>query len=331
MRPATAAPMVMAGLKWPPELRAYAKDATSTARPKARPIPRLPTGCCPPTASAVPTPRNTSTKVPVISAQYLRIDLPVSVMAFPPRGSPRRAEPKRVGLRALAIPFADSARAPYARAVCQQQPRCFQRCSDRVVRRRPRLLQPRLAPGAEGRELVDRLHVVRGDGIDLDGVVADAGRHRREHAVGGTEAAEQIAAAAGEAPARVGPDGGDARHIRLRLRRELDRPRLALEVHGGRHTQIAEARVHLRGDGAGVRPGARPRRPQPKLGKFLSEIIEDRERLPHRAVAVDQDRQLARGRILTDFLLRPLLVDRHHDLLELDLVVGEREPRSHRP
>src|SRR5690606_9971438 len=77
----------------------------------------------------------------------------------------------------------------------------------------PRLLQRRFLPAPEGRQRVDRLDIGGSNGIDVDLITADAGRHRHIHAVGGAERAEQEIAALPEAAAGVAPHFGDAADI----------------------------------------------------------------------------------------------------------------------
>ena len=74
-----------------------------------------------------------------------------------------------------------------------------------------------------------------------------------------------------------------------------------------------------------MRPRRQIRRPQRELRKFIREIVEDRQRFPHRDRAVDQRRHLARRRMLQDRSLVVALVKRNDDFLERNFMVGERE------
>ncbi|MBA7619265.1 hypothetical protein ES703_26603 [subsurface metagenome] len=84
------------------------------------------------------------------------------------------------------------------------------------------------------------------------------------------------------------------------------------------------------------RPSACPRRalvgPELLLGKFLGEIFDDGERIPHRDVAIDQDRHLAGGRDIENALLVGSPgIERDERLLERDVAGAQRQPWPHRP
>src|SRR5262252_6206624 len=90
--------------------------------------------------------------------------------------------------------------------------------------------------------------------------------------------------------------------------------------------------MHLGRDRARMRPLGAILRPEPRVRKALSEVLDDGERIPNRGLAINQDWHLARTGEGQDTILVVLPgIERDEDLLEGDMGGAHRQPWPHRP
>ena len=119
--------------------------------------------------------------------------------------------------------------------------------------------------------------------------------HRCEHRVRAAERAEQERSFLAITAGAIGPDFLNARHIGTCVIRQIDRADRTVKIHAAFIAQRHEARMHLRRNRARMRAPRAVLRPQLRLREFLGEIFDDRKRIPHRDIAIDQRRHLARA------------------------------------
>ncbi len=91
-------------------------------------------------------------------------------------------------------------------------------------------------------------------------------------------------------------DRADAFDIRPGAGEDLERLVAGLEVHRQRRAQVVEARMHFAGNGAAMRARHAIRWQQPGVRQGFSEILGNRERVPHRHPVVHETRHQHRRR-----------------------------------
>ena len=161
-----------------------------------------------------------------------------------------------------------------------------------------------------------RLHVGFHRRAHVDVVGDEALHYRRIHRVRGGELAEQerppcpVSSRAHRSrfPARARCPPAQRRRARAWRADARSSCRTRCATARSRHASRSRSRAHA--------PAPLVGRPEAGVRKFLGEVFEDRERLPHMGVAVDQDRHLAAGRMLEDLLAAAIDVERDHFLVE---------------
>ena len=105
-----------------------------------------------------------------------------------------------------------------------------------------------------------------------------------------------------------------------------------MQVHTAFVAKRRKPRMHLGGHRTGMRAVSRMFGPKPLFRETLSDIFDDRKRIPDGDVTIDQYRHFARTRDVENALLvGRARVERNENLLERNVAGTQRKPRPHRP
>ena len=177
-------------------------------------------------------------------------------------------------------------------------------------------------------------HIDAGEGRDGNRVGDEARDHRRIHHVRRAPVAEQEFASSGEARAGLSPQLEDAVDLLDHRTAQFARGIAFAHVHRQFAAQIGESRMHFGGhrsrhSARGFLLGPIFLAPGP-----VGEEFDDRQTVPHHAIAVPQDRDFAqrRGKFVAFAPFFPRIVEHRHDQFLKRLArLFDREPAAHRP